>query len=580
MRTGSPACPVCRLPIGRHERCACGWTLRTSWTVGEGNRSAFAAELASAQLSHDVRAAVRAGCDRDTIAPLLRGEPTRADWDQAEEHVAARTEPLQPVLTTAFASLAAGQVLALVEIGPQDITITRAAAADPDPGGPPAERRSQPWREVLPMLAADAEHLRYQLAGGLVGVDRAEISVRLAGWAEGLLAAFELPGDSVLVAVNRRPGWTLPVELIDHLRRCHPRLRAAADAGEVAPVLTRVLAEQPLHTSYGLLTAEVGRDGTIRLAPRPLFAQGDRARKTATVTVRCPPGGTHNDSVLAVVTGTRRLVGAWSVRLRPGVPVPVQAELAAPGLVRLISPAGARPDRRSLAQLEALAPERIDVRSSPVEIICLVELNGPQDAARRRRKLLAELFDLLAAELTVPAGIALLGYADHYAAGAADEHVVHGRWLGSPAEAQEALDALPDAASRWNRNAAPLEDALQEVARRCTQRPARGSRILVVVAGRPPHPAAVADVPRPAQRCPLGWDWTMYARRLDTVGIGVRLAVLDEPPGPQENPWRTLGLRVVAPLGAATASKLGEAMALVSPNPVRLPFPLADSSQE
>ncbi|MEU7830560.1 hypothetical protein [Nonomuraea sp. NPDC049129] len=579
MRTGSPACPVCRLPITQHERCACGWTLRTSWTVGEGNRSAFAAELAAAQLAHDVRVAAWAGCDRDTIAPLLRGEPTWADWDQAKERPAARTEPLHPVLAAAFASLAAGQVLALVEIGAQDVTITWAAAADPDPGGPPAERRSQPWREVLPMLATDAEHLRFQLAGGLAGVDRAEISVRLAGWAEGLLAASELPADSVLVAVNRCPGWTVPAELIGHLRRCHPKLRAAADAGEVAPVWARVLAEQPLHTSYGLLTADVGKDGTVRLASRPLFAPGDRAGKTATVVVRCPPGGADRDSVLVVVTGTRRLVGAWSVRLRPGVPVPVEAELTAPGRVRLISPADARPDRRSLAQLEALAPGRIHVRSGPVEIICLVELNGPQDAALRRRKLLAELFDLLAAELTVAAGVALLGYTDHYA-GAADEHVVHGRWLGPPAAAQETLDALPAPAPRWNRNAAPLEDALQEVARRCAHQPASRPRILLVVAGRPPHPAAVADVPRPAQRCPHGWDWTTYARRLGTAGIGVRLVVLDEPPRPQEDPWRRLGLRVVAPLGSVTAGKLAEAMALVSPNPVRLPFPLADPLQE
>ncbi|MEV4362729.1 hypothetical protein [Nonomuraea sp. NPDC049625] len=579
MCPASLACPVCGLPIREQGRCRCGWTLRSDWSVGFADRPAFEARLAGARLAHDLAAAVRAGFDRRTGVPFVRGTPAEADWDQGEERPAIPVRPLRPALEAAVTSLAAGQVLAVVEIDARNVTITRVETAKPDTGGTRTERWSRPMHDVLPMLNPGADRLRFQLAGGLAGVDRAEVSRRLAAWADGLLAASGLRDDAVLVAVNHNPGWTVPDEMIDLLGRRHRRQVWFADEGAVEPVLAEVLAAQPLRTSYGLLVADVADDGRVRLVTRPLFAPGAHAGKTATVTVRCPPYGADRDCVLAVVSGTSALVGAWAARLPPGGPIPVEVELAAPGRVRLITPAQARPDRRGLAELKALAPARIEVPGRPVEIICLVELNGPEDAVRRRRKLLAELFDLLMAEPTAAAGIALFGYTDHYALDAADEPVVQGRWLGTPAQAQDTLATFPAPASRWNKNAAPLEDALHEVDARCARRPVLRPRILLVVAARPPHPAVISDVPRPAQRCPDGWDWTAYVRRFGAAGIGVRLAVLDEPPRPRDDTWRPLGFRTVEPLATATARGLAEAMALVTPNPVHLPFPLADQPQ-
>jgi hypothetical protein len=564
MRPGDAACPVCALPVGQAPVCECDWRLQTAWTAGGVDRAAFDARLAAARLTHDLRAVARIGADWEPYAHLLRGKPSDADWAAAKQHPRGREKRLYPVLTAAFDALPEGGVLAVAEVGAEGIAVNLVNATDLDRPGECGSRRVSSWSDVLPQLSREPDRLRFQLAGGLDGVDRGALDERLTAWTAELL-----PPAAVLVAVCRNPGWTVPEQVVKLLGVRH----TASEEGEVRPTLANAIAEQPLRARYGLLTAEV-RDSVVTLVPQPVFEPGDRPGRSVTISVRCPPGGIDHDTTLAIVAPGPRPIATWSARLRPGAPVPIEVRLDGPGRVQLVSPVGRATDSGDLAELIRRSPPRLDVHTEPVDLICLLELNGLPDVVARRRRLLSGLLELIAADLPLPPSVAVYGYADHFVRGV--DRVVHGRWLAPVSKARDALDALPPAAARWHQHAAPLEDALHEVWLQCEGRVALRRRVLLVVAGREPHPMAVRDVPRPAQACPHNHDWAASVTRLAGAGVARRLVVLDRVPG-ETSVWRHLGSDYLNTLDETTPRRLAVAMSLISADKISYPFPLADT---
>ncbi|WP_157963970.1 hypothetical protein [Actinocorallia populi] len=577
MPVGEASCPVCSLPAGRLDRCAeCGWELRTDWRQGRADRSGFAAALQEAVLDHDLRVAARLDEDWKPYAAWLRGVPDEAAWTRARTRQGPPVRPLRPLLARVLPALGAADSLAVFETDAEGVAVTLVRAGELEQADRSA-RHGVTWRELVPMLAQDPAERRFQLAGGLAGLDRATLEAvlrqRLTRWAEGLAEGM------VRIAVCRAPGWTLPEQAVRSLGSM-----TARETGRVQDALDGIRAELPLRVPYGLLVAAVNPDRTVRMATRPLFAAGTRPGTSARAGVRCVEGGVAQDTVLAVVTEepARRLVSAWSGPLDPGGAHELEVLLEAPGRVRLVRPGGMAADPRSLAELERLAPARLDLRAEQIELVCLLELNGRPEPVARRRELLSGLFELLAREAPGRVSAAVLGYGEHFAAGRKHPAVLHGDWLRPLPEAREVLDALPDRATGFYPNAAPLEDALHEVVDRGARDPFAYSRVLLVLAGRTAHPPStplLQDVDRPAHACLNGLDWQDSAARLDFAAkVTRRFAVLDrlDEAARAEPLWRELGRDLLVELPKATPRRLAVDMNLIPADPVRCPFPLAD----
>lgn len=573
----TPSCPVCSLPVGRLTHCAeCGWELQTSWRQGRPDRAAFTAALQRAVLDHDLRVAARLGDDWKPYAPWLRGVPDEAAWARARARPEPPVRPLRPLLEAVLPTLGATGTLAVFEADAEGVAVTLVRADDLEQEERPA-RHAVSWPDLLPLLARDPAHRGFQLAGGLAGVDRALLETvlreRLARWAAGLAEGM------VRIAVCRVPGWTVPEQAVRLLGSM-----TAADTGHVQDVLDEIRTGLPLSVPYGLLVAAVNPvDQTVRLATRPLFAAGTLPGTVTRTAVRCVRDDTQ-DTVFAVVAEgpVRRLVSAWSGPSAPGGEHEVEALLERPGRVRLTRPAGLAEDRRSLAELERLAPARLDLRIDRVELICLLELNGRAEPVARRRDLLSGLFELLAEEAPGRISAAVLGYGEHFAQGRKHESVLHGDWLRPLPEARAVLDALPPRASGFYPHAAPLEDALHAVVDQGSRDPYAYSRVLLVLAERPAHPPFTAlreDVDRPAHACPRGLDWRASAGRLDLAArVTRRFAVLDrvDETARADPLWRELGRDLLAELPETTPRRLAVAMNLIPEERVRCPFPLAD----
>uniref|UniRef100_UPI001A955A79 hypothetical protein n=1 Tax=Actinomadura roseirufa TaxID=2094049 RepID=UPI001A955A79 len=294
--------------------------------------------------------------------------------------------------------------------------------------------------------------------------------------------------------------------------------------------------------------------------------------------------GCRDETTLAVVTADRspRLVAAWWGRLGAGRPDPVEIVLDGPGRPRLVRPAGFVPDPRGLAELVRLVPGRLGPGAGPAELFCLVELNGPPALARARRDLLGRLLDLLADTGVDGLRVSVLGYGEHLGRYASADGVVRGEWFASPAGARKALDALPAPAPGYYANAAPLEDALREVAVRGRAEPPAGPRGLLVVADRRPHPVMSVDEQSPAHACPVRLDWAAELRRVRAeAGVTACVTVLDRPDGPARGhpAWTGLGTDLLALLDEATPRGLAAALRLVTGEPAHCPFPLAEDTR-
>ncbi|RKS79639.1 hypothetical protein BZB76_1114 [Actinomadura pelletieri DSM 43383] len=559
-------CPVCGRPAGTDAQCRdCGWTLNTPWRLGRGDEAGFRARLDAARLAADLQVAARLGDDWRDIAPLLRGVPDDAAWAEARGAVSVPVRPARPVLTRAVTDLAGGARLAVIEVSAEGLTATLVDDMARDHG--PLRGRS--WTEVLPMLSADPAERAFQLAGGERDLDRPALEPALAA----ALTAWARTLPPERVAICRVPGWPLP-ELATRLLA--PRRLAtatAAEPGELPELLTAVAATRPIRTGYGLLVARLDPKGhRVTAELHPLLDAGARGGAMAEVTVHRAPGMSPA-TTFAVCTVERppRLVAAWRATLRTG-PVQVRVVLDGPERVRLTAPAEVKSEPQDLSGILEGLPKRFVAPPRRLELFCLLELNGPATAVWRRRKLLDGLLDLLAAEVPDRVDAAVLGYSDHSFRGRTIIDVVHGGGAPEPlAAARSSLKRLPDPVEPFTAGAAPLEDALTALA--STVPPPRAPRVLLTVAGRPPHPL-ISDRSgrRPVDVCPSRHDWSKALARTHT---GRRVAVVDEVTESPAPVWRTLGEHGLLGLDGADPRALAAALGLLPSAPVRFSVPLA-----
>ncbi|RSN48577.1 hypothetical protein [Actinomadura sp. WAC 06369] len=586
---GRPGCPVCGCPIAHEETlCAeCRWPLHGGWRLGApgaGDVRDFEARLAAARRERDLRAAVRAG---RSAAPFVRGgEPTEREWAEAARIAAAppvSDDALAAQLAAALEPPRRGRALVVAEVG-ADVGLT-VVRIEPDalgvPRVPPAADTALAWEAALPMLSRDPDERRFQLAGGLADVDRDMLWRALR---EALPARLGDPGDDVLL-VHRDIGWPVPDRTVRILRRANGRARVVpAGSRTVSDLLAPLLAALPSPHDIGLLAVGV-EPGTRRLRPRllPLFPAGSRAGAESAVPLARPPGDADS-TVLAAVAAAP---DGWTVLTAGAAKLPaagrtdVRAVLDGPGAVRFTAPGPLSPVTARLPDLLAGVPDRLEILTEPVDLICAVELGGPGAAVARRlallRDLLAEL-DLRYGSHPRPGLVraAVFGYGDHaYGRGRERRKTVSGAWLAAPAEALRALSGLRASPVAYP-EAAPVEDVLHEVAGRLPPPAARAARtVLLTVGARPPHPAVQGD--DDVLPCQFELSWRTALGGL--VRAGVECAVVVDAaraPDPDHRAWAELGALLRHDLDDTDTTRLGAGLGLLPSAPQTLDLPLAD----
>ncbi|MEU6750556.1 hypothetical protein ABZ914_30450, partial [Spirillospora sp. NPDC046719] len=346
---------------------------------------------------------------------------------------------------------------------------------------------------------------------------------------------------------------------------------------------------------YGLaaLRSRPG-DGAAEVVRLPLFPAGARAGDEAEVRVRRAPGGSDQETALAVVTwdDPPEPVRIVSARMPRGAAGLVRVALDGPGRLRFLEPDGVDDTAATWPELLRRVPRRLPAAAFATELVCVLELGGRPETARRRRDLVADLLELLGDELGGTARVAVVGHLDHpIDPKHKNRDVVSGGPLQRPDDAARTLADLPFPPSGpFGARAAPLEDSLDRAAALLNGPRDGRARILLTVAGRPPHPGSGhGDVLRPVEPCPRRLNWRQSVTHLEAAGV--RLIAVTDAPAPKEVPgqavtaqdarrrdppeWAVLGAAHRTDLDSADAAGLAKVLGVLpdgeSPP---LPFPL------
>jgi hypothetical protein len=217
-------CQVCLRELADQPHCpTCGWQLHGDYRLGgvtpEAQRD-FDARLEAAQRRFDLAASVRAGGDPQRMVAFLRGGPPQPG--ELEEAASAQAGPEDEAATARDAAMAAAGTgaerggVVVIELDEEGIGVARFAADAAVGLLEQAAREHRAWQSLLPMLSADPDERRFELAGG-IGVRR--LPIRAAGerLADALPASVATGGERV-VLLNRLPGWGLPELVLDLLR--------------------------------------------------------------------------------------------------------------------------------------------------------------------------------------------------------------------------------------------------------------------------------------------------------------------------------------------------------------------------
>ncbi|QXJ22432.1 hypothetical protein AGRA3207_003428 [Actinomadura graeca] len=593
-----PGCPVCGCPIAHEEaRCAeCRWPLHGEWRLGAPTPDAlrdFEERLAAARRERDLLAVVRAGLTGHVH--VRGGTPDPQEWARARRAVDAppmSDAPLQVALTKALERMRPGHGLVIAEVGADHaLTVIRVGLDGlAIPRGHDAAE-TIPWETAVPALSRDPGERRFQLAGGLAGLDRDLLWRSLR---DALPQRLDEPGDEVLL-VHRELGWPVPDRAARILRKRHPNATVVPAGGTGARELIGPLADAlPARHDVGLLAAEV-EPGTRRVRPRliPLFPAGTPAGTRRAVSLARPPGD-PGATVLAAVAAS---ADQWTLLAAGAATLPADVEvvLDGPGRVRITGPEGLRPVTERLPELLGGLPERLEILTEPVDLICAVELGGVDELVRRRLDLLRELVAVL--DATYPAGgpgaglirVAVLGYRDHaYGRGKEKRKPVLGGWLGTPASAAGALSRLGPSPIEYP-EAAPVEDVLHEIADRLAHtRAAAGGlppprTVLLTVGGRPPHPPVQGD--GDVLPCQFERSWAVALTAIARAGVACTTVLGGGPGGPggsvdmasRDHPaWEGLAAAGLHDLDDIDARRLGVGLGLLPSAPQTLTLPLAE----
>ncbi|MFC4908609.1 hypothetical protein [Actinomadura gamaensis] len=613
-----PPCPVCGTVPAAATCAECSWTPPQT-----SDAARLEAELSEARLRYDLRAAARAG---DAARPFVRGVPDDGQWARAREEAERERARLLDQSTAAVSPQVGrwtlqfgrpdlsrdpstwatqwafdevvrydGSSPVLIDVGSDGVSVLVVRPDAVDGPGDPWSREDHPWERLTSTppgggpLASDPGERAFQLAGGLHGVDRA----RLAGALDlGLARLVErLPADVTTMLVDSAPGWAVPGTALARLRALRPDARVVRAGRPAAGELADAVARMPLRTPYWLVVGQFEGPAAQPVLV-PLFPAGTMAGQEAVVRVARGPGGADNDVVLAVVAAPEhpalmyepRPVSVLATRLPRGT-LSLRAAFDGPGRVRWPDLTDLRPDARPLDQLYART-RTCPAPPAAVEVLFAVELGGPTGPAATRRALLAGTLELIAADLGERATVSVRGYREHsFELGEELDGVVEGVWRADPDQALDAFAALPHRPQPYQSDAAPLEDALAEIADFLErERNARGwlhelrhppFRVLAVLAGRPPHPRGQGQdrLRELAQPCPRKDDWRAAADALRRSGVRL-VTVLDGATDPDRDYWTALGALRGTTLESLTPRALAEAMGLVPPGGASLPFPL------
>jgi hypothetical protein len=641
-------CPVCLLTIGTESECACcRWRLCGPYVLGSpalAQQREFADRLAAAQREHDLHAAARlhrwlagggeaVGCSPEPLLSLVRG----AAPDPAE--LAALAGPAAPVtslgtlLGPSLARLVAGETdrIAVIELTPEAVA---GHVVGTDEAGTPRLVAGQtwPWADLARGLPAGREMRLFRLAGGVgreiatppeppgdavrnglrrvtdwlasepAGPVRGPVLLirRVAGWPVVDAAARELaaaldPATAAGPAAEPDPGGATDPGAA--LKRPLPPVVPVSESSVAAGLLAA-----PLRHPYALVFGDVEpATRQVRPVARVLFEAGTIA----------PPGGgpSRSVSLRAAGAGTGELVLAVVARpvgpperwlpvaggrlpLPAGTDAVLSVELTGAGAVRFSGPPGVRAAKLDWPALLAGLPETCG--ADPVDLVCAVELGGPQaelggpqaEPVWQRIRLVADLLELVAAEHPDPAAVqvGLVGYHDHVYDDMKRwrEPVIRTVTLGPVRTAAAVLDTWQPTGCN-HAYAAPVEDAIHELAAPGWQETWREAarHVLVTVGSRPPHPAVSPDR---TPRCPTENDWSADMGRLVATQRLRRVAVQDGAPpdlrragkGAPERAalaWAALGAD--AQLSRPTASQLADAAGLLpaTVRPMPLPVP-------
>jgi hypothetical protein len=548
-------------------------------------RAAFEQELAAARRTFDSRVAALVSPDLAVSQSFIRGgSPDAREWEAAQRAVAHKRaagqseESARKRLAAMVQALRPGASRTLVLIDPDGINVLQVAL---DEFGSPVvlpSRQRVAWPDLVPMLSRDPGERRFQLVGGIAALDRLAMGDSLGR------ALPEVRDDSPLT-MSWPTGWAL-VDLATRLISLrHPEATVipltSAASGQLTTMVESAIAATPLRRGYGLVVAAVDpRTGEVRTQTRSLFAAGDRPGARHTLSLRRPPG-TSAGVALAVVVDRVDTPALSLSSVNPATPAfRLCAVLDGPGRVRITDPPGITPHPRTWQEVRAQIPRQVDTGLGPTDLICAIEMAGPQELTSRRRRLVRNLLEILAQEEPEQGWlrVAVVGCRDHVFGRRVEKRsVVSGGPLGSAAAALTSLAELTGSAVGYE-DAAPLEDLLHAAVNLLAGSRAggRAARVLLVASGRQPHPPGQGrDNIHP---CPARYSWQACLRQL-TGSIGASCApVVDAIPKrrPGVTFWGEINRDHMHELKAISARRLGEDMRLLGRSSQRIPIPLAE----
>ncbi len=590
MSGANGSCPVCGRAAGPDTQCGeCGWVLRTPLRPGSLTaemRQEFTTRLGDARRQLDTRVAARIQADPSPYERYIRGgPPDTAQWAAAGQ--AARQDLGDAIgddgLRTAFSRMLEGlrpdAETTVVEVGAEGVTVTRVSL---DRFGSPRLDRcaDMAWTAILPMLSTAELERHFQLAGAISQLDRRAIWDRLRRDLP------DIPAGALLV-ICRTAGWLIPewAASVAATRLGASLVRTTGTAGSVpaGTLLAELAACTPLRCAYRLMLAVVDADfGEVRTQTREIFSPGAAPDAKSRLSLRRLPSD-DEDIALAIFAGDGDLgepLALYSVP-RPDEPAfEFEALLEGPGRVQIVRPDRAATHPKTWAEVRASIPSRVDIATVPADLVCAVDLSGPNEKVRARLRLLRRLLELLGTEYPDPAElqVAVLTCTDHhFERGREHLPVVSGKELSPAQDAVAWLNRQKGADIKYPL-AAPVEDLLYEAALLLADSQSHGRAArLVTVAGRRPHPYPRGN--ESPLHCPLKYRWRDIMGQLTGPTRARCVAVADVLGGDDalNAIWRNLGSAGLYSLPDAMPRLIAEDLGLLARNPQRIPIPLLES---